>query len=369
MKIVVIGANGFLGKNLVQHLLYKEAYEVFEITRETSETEVMGYLKEADFIFHLAGVNRPEDENEFIKGNRDLIEEIVEKLEQIKNYPPILLTSSVQAELDNPYGKSKRAGEAIVLNYSKKFHTPCFIYRLPNVFGKWAQPNYNSVVATFSYKIAREEDIQIQDADKEVAFVYIDDVIKEFLRVLDGRVARNLDFYTIPIVYEVKIGELAELLQLFNEARKKQIVPDMSDSFIKKLYSTYLSYLPSTAFRSVLTTHEDPRGSFTEFVKSPAGGQVSVNVSKPGVTKGEHWHHTKNEKFLVVRGAGKIKLRHIFKEEVLEYQVSDKKLEIIDIPVGYTHSIVNTGSEEMVTIMWVNEMFDPQNPDTYALEV
>ena len=369
MNIVVTGSKGFIGKNLIQTLQNETGHSIYEIDRTTPEKTIDDYLKKSDFIYHLAGVNRPQDEVEFMKGNKGLIEEIIDKLERYDNYPPILFTSSIQAELDNLYGKSKRAGEEIVESYQTRNNVPVYIYRLPNIFGKWSRPNYNSVVATFCHKIARGEEIQVNDPNVVLTLAYIDDVVMEFLSALNGEAYKESDYYTIPNIYEVKLGEIAELIYSFKESRTNRLVPDMSDSFTKKLYSTYLSYLPEDQFSYPLLMHEDDRGSFTEFVKSPQGGQVSVNISKPGITKGEHWHHTKNEKFLVVKGEGVIRFRDIYSEEVIEYVVSDEKLEVVDIPVGYTHSIVNTGEEDMVTIMWVNELFDPNNPDTYFLEV
>lgn len=369
MNILVTGAQGFIGRNLVETLKNKENYEVFEIDRETEQEKIKEYLKIADFIFHLAGVNRTNDQSEFMEGNKGLIVEIVEQLESLENYPPILFTSSIQATLENPYGKSKRAGENVVLDYAKNNNIDSYVYRLPNLFGKWSRPNYNSVIATFCHNISRGKEIQINNPSVELTLAYIDDVIDEFIAALNGKAHKKNNYYSIPVRYEVQLGEIADLLYSFKESRNNRMIPDMSNKFIKKLYSTYLSYLPKEDFSYPLLMHEDERGSFTEFVKSPEAGQVSINVSKEGITKGDHWHHTKNEKFLVVKGEGLIRFREIGTEEIIEYKVSDKKLEVVDIPVGYTHSIVNTGKEDMVTVMWVNELFDPNHPDTYSLEV
>lgn len=369
MNIVVTGAKGFVGKNLVQTLKYSTDHRVYEIDRESSQDDMNHYLKKADFIYHLAGVNRTEDKSAFIEGNKELIAQMIDILEGYKNYPPILFTSSIQAELDNPYGESKRAGEKVIEEYMTKHNISSYIYRLPNLFGKWSRPNYNSVVATFCHQIAHGEEIRVDDPETELTLAYIDDLVSEFLIVLDGGGYKENDYYTIPVRYDLTLGRIAELIYSFKESRKNRIIPNMSDPFTKKLYSTYLSYLPKKNFSYPLIMHEDERGSFTEFVKSPQGGQVSVNVSKAGIVKGEHWHHTKNEKFLVVKGQGTIRFREIYSDEVIEYNLSDEKLEVIDIPVGYTHSIVNTGKEDMVTIIWVNEIFDPDNQDTYFLEV
>lgn len=369
MNIVITGSNGFLGKNLIQVLKYTTDHTIYEVDRETSEANIGRYLKEANFIYHLAGVNRPDNESEFTEGNKELIGEIVEKLEYYQNYPSILFSSSIQADLDNPYGESKKAGEEIVESYGDRNNVPTYVYRLPNLFGKWSRPNYNSVIATFCYKITRDEEIKVNNPKAELTLAYIDDVVEEFIAALKGNAFKQTDYYAIPVTYNSDLGSIAELIKSFKKSRENRIIPNMSDPFTKKLYSTYLSYLPEDKFSYPLLMHEDERGSFTEFVKSPQGGQVSVNISKPGITKGEHWHHTKNEKFLVVKGEGVIKFREIYSEKIIEVFVSYKKLEVVDIPVGYTHSIVNTGDEDMVTIMWVNEIFDSNNPDTYFLEV
>lgn len=369
MKILVTGANGFIGKNLIAELRNRKYIEIFEYDRDTDPSLLDEYCKEANFVFHLAGVNRPKDQSEFMEGNFGFTSDLLNSLKKHNNTCPVMISSSIQAELDNPYGESKRAGEQIVENYGEKHNVNTYIYRLPNVFGKWSRPNYNSVVATFCHKIARDEEIQVNDPEAELTLAYIDDIVNEFLRVLEGEGSKEGDYHIIPVTHNVELGRVAELIQSFKESRNNRMIPDMSDAFTKKLYSTYLSYLPTDEFSYPLVMHEDDRGSFTEFVKSPQGGQVSVNISKPGITKGEHWHHTKNEKFLVVKGEGVIRFRDIYSEDVIEYVVSDEKLEVVDIPVGYTHSIVNTGVEDMVTIMWVNELFDPNNPDTYFMEI
>ncbi len=369
MKILVTGSDGFIGKNLIHTLKHTTNHDVLEINRETSKQAQADYLKQADIIYHLAGVNRPHHNAEFMIGNKELTAKMIEQLESLENYPPIVFSSSIQAELGNQYGKSKRAAEQAIKMYSKKNEVPCYIYRLPNVFGKWSKPNYNSVIATFCYRIARDEEIEIHDRKTELSLVYIDDVLKEFIGILNGKTFKENIYYSIPIIYKEDLGWIAALIYSFKESRKTKVLPNLSDSFTKKLYSTYLSYLPEDAFSYPLITHEDARGSFTEFLKSSEAGQVSINVSKAGVTKGEHWHQTKAEKFLVVKGKGLIKLRAIYSDEVIEYEVSDEKLEVVDIPVGYTHSITNTGDEDMVTVMWVNEIYDPTTSDTYPLEV
>lgn len=369
MKILVTGAKGFVGKNLVAELKNKGYTEIYEYTRETDEHLLETYTKECDFVFHLAGVNRPKNEKEFMEGNYKFTEELLGLLKKHNNQAPVLLTSSIQAEKSNPYGESKRAGEELLFSYSEETGVKTFIYRLPNLFGKWCKPNYNSVVATFCHNIARDLEIQINDENAELTLCYIDDVMEEFIKAMEEVPTKDGRYCVVPVVHKVKLGELANLIESFKESRQNLHAPNLGDDFTKKIYSTYLSYLPEDKFSYELTMHTDHRGSFTEFIKSPERGQVSVNVSKPGITKGNHWHHTKNEKFLVVSGEGLIRFRKIDSEEIIEYRVSGEKLEVVDIPVGYTHSIVNVGETDLVTVMWANELFDPDKPDTYFLEV
>lgn len=369
MKILITGANGFVGKNLIAELKNRGYNEIFECTRETTKVQLDEYTKECDFVYHLAGVNRPKDEKEFMEGNFGFTSELLDLLKKNNNKSPILIASSTQAEIDNPYGRSKKAGEDLLFNYSKKAGTEVYVYRLPNLFGKWSKPNYNSVVSTFCHNIARDLDIKINDPGVELSLCYIDDVLNEFLKALGNHPTRDGEFCIVPTVHKVKLGKLAELIQSFKESRKDLSVPNMGDTFIKKLYSTYLSYLPEDKFSYPLKMNVDNRGSFTEFIRTPDRGQVSINVSKPGISKGNHWHHTKNEKFLVVNGEGVIRFRKINSDEIIEYKVSGEKLEVVDIPTGYTHSIVNIGDTDMVTIMWANECFNPERPDTYFLEV
>lgn len=281
-----------------------------------------------------------------------------------------MISSSIQAELNNPYGESKKAGEELLMNYSKKTGAKVFVYRYPNVFGKWCRPNYNSAVATFCHNIAHNLPITVNDPNVNMMLVYIDDVVQELINCLVDNAIKTGDYYKVGVEHQIKLGEIVELIQSFKESRSTLQIPDLSDAFTKKLYSTYLSYLPKDQFSYPLKMNVDDRGSFTEFIKSPDRGQVSINISKPGITKGNHWHHTKNEKFLVVSGSGVIRLRKVDEpSEVIEYFVSGEKLEVIDIPVGYTHNIENFGDTDMVTVMWVNEIFDPERPDTYSDKV
>ncbi|WP_338470957.1 capsular polysaccharide biosynthesis protein CapF [Niallia sp. XMNu-256] len=369
MNILVTGAKGFVGKNLIAELKNRGYNNIFEFTRESDPSLLETYTKECDFVFHLAGVNRPKDEREFMEGNFNLTSQLLGLLRKHDNRAPVLITSSIQAEKDNPYGRSKKAGEDLLFNYWKETDVKIYVYRLPNLFGKWSRPNYNTVVATYCYNIARGLDIQVNNPNAELNLCYIDDVLEEFLRALEGNPTMRDDYCVVPVTHNIKLGELAALIKSFKEGRENLSIPDMEDPLTKKLYSTYLSFLPEDQFSYDLKMNTDHRGSFTEFMRTPERGQVSVNVSKPGITKGNHWHHTKNEKFLVVSGEGLIQFRKIDSEEIIEYRVSGEKLQVVDIPTGYTHSIVNLGESDLVTIMWANECFDPDRPDTYFVEV
>ena len=369
--ILITGYAGFVGKNLVAELKNQGYENLLLFERGDTPETLARYAAQASFVIHLAGINRPKDPSEFYSGNAGLTDVLLAELEKAANKAPVLVTSSVQAVLDNDYGKSKKQAEDAIFAHGDKMGSPVYVFRMEGVFGKWCRPNYNSVVATFCHNIARDLPIQVRDPAFELPLVYIDDVVRCILDALDGKAQKDAEgICRIHPVHSVTLGHLAELLYSFKESRQSLAVPALSpDSFEKKLYSTYLSYLPTDAFKYPLTMHTDERGSFTEFLRSPERGQVSVNISKPGIVKGNHWHHTKNEKFLVVKGQGLIRLRRIDSQEVLEYPVSGDKLEVVDIPVGYTHSIENVGSEDMITVMWANEAFDPDHPDTYFLKV
>jgi UDP-2-acetamido-2,6-beta-L-arabino-hexul-4-ose reductase len=369
LKILVTGSKGFIGKNLVAELRNRNAGIIFEYDIDTGLSLLEEYCKETEFLFHLAGINRPENPNEYIEGNIGFTSLLAEMLEKYKNNCPIVFASSIQADLENPYGKSKKAAEDLLLKHGEKTGAKVFIYRLPNIFGKWCKPNYNSVIATFCHNIANDLPIRVNDPETVLSLAYIDDVVDEMIGKIGGKQDVPESFCNLRSVYTKKLGEISELIYSFRKSRENHTVPDMSDPLTKKLYSTYLSYLPENSFKYALKMNIDSRGSFTEFLKTPERGQVSVNISKPGVIKGNHWHNTKNEKFLVVSGKGVIRLRNIFSDEVKEYFVDGIKLEVIDIPPGYTHNIENLGDTDMVTIMWANECFDPEKPDTYYLEV
>lgn len=366
MKVLVTGAKGFIGKNLIAELERRENVTVLPFDIDTDQTLLDEYCRDCDFVYNLAGVNRPEKVEEFMEGNFGFATTLVNALKKYKNTCPIMDSSSIQAALENPYGKSKKAGEDMLFAYGKEVGAEIYIYRFPNVFGKWCRPNYNSAVATFCHNIANDLPIQVNDRSTLMRLVYIDDVVEELMQALDRHPHVNSDGYCfVPTVHEATLGEIVNLLYSFKESRKNLMVPDMTpNSFEKKLYSAYLSYLPTDKFSYPLIMHEDERGSFTEILKSAGCGQVSINISKPGIVKGNHWHHTKNEKFIVVSGQGTIRFRKHGSDEIIEYKVSGEKLEVVDIPTGYTHSITNEGDTDMVTLMWCNECFNPGKPDT-----
>ena len=367
--ILITGAGGFVGKNLVATLRTAGYTDLMLFEKDDTPKTLADYCRRAAFVVHLAGINRPTDPSEFYTGNAGLTDTLLANLEAAGNTAPVLVTSSTQAELDNDYGKSKRQAEEAIFAHRRRTGAMVYVFRMPGVFGKWCRPNYNSVVATFCHNVAHGLPIQVRDSAFSLPLVYIDDVVACILAAFDGDVM--MDRSATPIchmhpIHEVTLGRLAELIQGFAAGRTSLAVPDLAPgSFEKKLYSTYLSYLPSDQFSYLLEMHTDNRGSFTEFLRSPERGQVSINISHPGIVKGNHWHHTKNEKFLVVKGEGVIRFRNIFSKEVIEYHVSGDKLEVVDIPCGYTHNIENVGTEDMVTVMWANEAFDPDHPDTF----
>lgn len=369
MKILVTGADGFVGKNLCANLEINENYELFKFDINTDKALLDKYCSECDFVVHLAGVNRPETEDEFAKGNSGFTGELLEILKKNKNACPVLITSSIQAELSNPYGKSKKDAEDFIFAYGEETGADVFVYRMPNVFGKWCRPNYNSAVATFCHNIANDLPITVNDRNHQMRLVYIDDVVNEIRNAIEGNANKKEKFCEIYPVHHKTLGEIADLIYSFKASRDERKIPDMSDEFTKDLYASYLSYLPEDNFSYPLKMNIDERGSFTEIIRTIDRGQVSVNISKPGITKGNHWHNTKNEKFVVVSGKGVIRFRKCGEDKVIEYYVSGDKIEVVDIPTGYTHNIENLGDTDLVTIMWCNEPFDPQKPDTFFLKV
>lgn len=380
MKILVTGAKGFVGKNLVETLktIKDGKCKIYDIDIENIYTydientldELKEYTKDCDAVVHLAGVNRPQDIKEFYEGNSGFSETLCQCLKENDNRCPIIVSSSIQASRNNDYGKSKKMEEDYLLDFGNGYGNPIYIYRFANLFGKWCKPNYNSVVATFCYNTAHGLPITINGKDTVVPLCYIDDVIEEIINALKGHPTIKIEgYYTVEPIYQVTLEKISSLLNSFKDSRKNLSIPDQSDDFTRKLYATYLSYLPEDQFGYPLKMNIDNRGSFTEFIRTKEHGQVSINISKPGITKGQHWHHTKNEKFLVVSGKGLIQFRKIGSNKIIEYKVSGEKLEVIDIPTGYTHNIINTGVTDMVTVMWANEPFDPNKPDTYYEEV
>ena len=369
MKILITGANGFIGKNLVSELKNRGYNELYECDIATTEQELNEYAKNCEFVFHLAGVNRPLNNEEYMSGNFGFTNKLLSLLKKHNNKSPILITSSIQAKLDNPYGISKKAGEDLIFKYAKEEDIKVYVYRLTNVFGKWCKPNYNSVIATFCYNISHNLDIKINDKNTELNLIYIDDVIATFINTMENKLDKNSKYYKVMPEHKIKLGKIVELLYSFKESRNNLLIPNMKDPFSKKLYSTYLSYLEENDFSYKLKMNTDNRGSFTELFKSVDRGQVSVNITKPGITKGNHWHHTKNEKFVVVSGKGLIQFRKIDDSKIIEYHVTGDDITVVDIPVGYTHNIINEGDTELITVMWCNELYDKEKPDTYFMEV
>lgn len=371
MNILVTGAEGFIGRNLIHRLnqLADSTLKIISYDLDSTSEELDSYIASADVVVHLAGINKPKDNQEFDKGNRGFTEELLEKCEKAKK-PRIILSSSIQAALDNPYGTSKLGAEEAVKAYQERTGSLCQIFRLPNVFGKWSKPNYNSAVATFCYNIARDLPITVNNPNTPISLIYIDDVCDLFIGAINGTSLKDNEGYSeAKPVYKTTVGNLAALIRKFHDSRRSLYLPSSSDELELKLYSTYLSFLPSDRFSTLRKMNIDARGSFTELFRTEDRGQVSVNITKPGITKGNHWHHTKNEKFIVVSGEGVIRFRGVDQAEIFEYKVSGKRMEIVDIPAGYTHSITNTGTEDLVTLMWANECYDPEKPDTYYLEV
>lgn len=395
MKILVTGARGFVGKNLVCNLRNIAERknrsrpgltidEIYEYDLDTAPERLSRFCAEADFVFHLAGVNRPKENDEFMAGNFGLVSTLLGHLKAHKNRCPVMLASSIQATLlgrygQSDYGKSKLAGEELLFRYGRETGAPVLVYRFPNLFGKWCRPNYNSVVATFCHHIARGLPIQVNDPGAELELLYIDDLVEELLDALEGGAHRcDYDGLTpvfsesgrycaVPVTHKVTLGEIAALLETFHAQPKTLEMPEIpAGSFAKKLYSTYLSYLPEEAVRFPLKMNVDERGSFTELLKTADAGQFSVNVSRPGVTRGQHWHNSKWEFFIVVSGRARIQQRRIGSGEVMEFTVSGEKLEAVHMLPGYTHNLINlSGTEDLVTVMWANETFDPDRPDTF----
>lgn len=388
MNILITGAKGFVGQNLVSALQnIKEGKdrthpeldigELYLYDLDTDPALLDTFCQKADFVFHLAGVNRPKNDAEFMEGNRDFFSGLLSLLKQHQNTCPVMLSSSVQATLSGRfagslYGESKRAGEQLALEYADSTGAQVYVYRFPNLFGKWCRPNYNSAIATFCYNVARGLPLQVNDPSVEMQLAYIDDVVDELLNALAGNPTKDGAFCCVSVVHHTTVGFLADTICEFSRLREQMAVPDFDDPLMYKLYSTYLSYLPEEKFVYDLKMNCDDRGSFTEIIRTPDRGQFSVNISRPGITKGNHWHHSKNEKFLVVKGIGLIQMRRIGTDmdgkpyPVIEFHVNGDKLQVVEMIPGYTHNIVNlSDTEDLVTFMWANECFNPEKPDTF----
>lgn len=368
MNILITGARGFLGRNLTVTLEQQRDVRTRLYDLDTDPRLLDRYAADCDFVFHLAGVNRPDEDGDFEK-NASFTKELLDALRRRQNKAPVLFSSSIQAALDNAYGRSKKAAEDLVFAWGREQGVPVYVYRLPNLFGKWGRPAYNSVVATFCHSVARGLPITVRDPDAPLALAYVDDVVAEFLRAIKGGAHTAGAYCLAEPVRDTTVGRVAELIASFHACRENQTVPNLGDPLIKALYATYVSYLPEDGLGIRLAKNADRRGSFTELIHTPDRGQVSVNILKPGIVKGNHWHHTKNERFITVLGQGVIRLRRMGDARVLEYPVSGDQPEAVDIPPGYAHSIENLGDTEMVVVIWASERFDPAFPDTYAMEV
>ena len=368
MRIIVTGADGFIGRNLRWRLKEAGHTDVVAITRQTDAADLSKDLQTADFVFHLAGVNRPENPSDFQAGNAAFTEELCRALEATGRVIPIAFSSSTQAASDNPYGASKRAAEDAIRAYSARSGSPAYIYRLTNVFGKWARPNYNSAVATFCNNIARGLPIKINDPASPLRLVYIDDVTEAFVRLLATRDTPASDC-SVESVYETTVGDVAREIENFAASRTSLISPRTGSGLVRALHATYLSYLPPQAFTYDLTRHADPRGVFVEMLKTPDCGQFSFFTAHPGVTRGEHYHHSKTEKFLVIKGTAHYGFRNIDTGETYETVVTGAESRIVETVPGWTHNITNIGSDELVVMLWANEIFDRERPDTFAMKV
>lgn len=364
MNILITGSNGFVGQNLVAALKRREGLTLFEYDLGSDAVVLDEGLRKADVIFHLAGVNRPKIEEEFHTGNTGSTEEICAGLRELDRRPRIVLSSSIQAELDNPYGVSKHNAEEVLRRFAVESGAACIVYRFKNLFGKWCRPNYNSVTATFCHNIAHDLPIQISNPANELELTYIDDVVAAFVRELDGvREARFCFAAELPS-YRISLGKIAETIQSFRDMRTSLHFPDFSLPFVRALYAMYLSYLAEDDFGYSLKQFMDERGELAELLKSPNVGQIFVSRTRPGITRGNHYHDSKVEKFVVLEGDAVIRFRNILDDKVIEYPVSGREFKVVDIPSGYTHSIENVGKADMLVLFWANEVFDPSKPDT-----
>lgn len=371
-KVLITGASGFVGKNLQLHLAERKDVQVLCFTRDSDVSWLPGLLQEVDFVFHLAGVNRPQDPHEFTVGNAELTQTLCQAVEAVAastgRKVPVVYTSSTQAARDNPYGQSKRSAEDALFALQRTSGVPVHVFRLPNVFGKWCKPNYNSAVATFCHNIARDLPIQVNDSAAPLTLVYVDDVVDRFIQLMDGADAMvDADgFATVAPQYTTTVGELAALIQTFKDSRGTLMTERVGTGWVRALYATYVSYLPVESFTYTVPQHGDPRGVFVEMLKTPDCGQFSFFTAHPGITRGGHYHHTKTEKFLVIKGQARFKFRHMQTGQTHELITSGEKAEIVETVPGWTHDITNIGSDEMIVMLWANEVFDRARPDTFA---
>ncbi|VVP04656.1 UDP-2-acetamido-2,6-beta-L-arabino-hexul-4-ose reductase [Pseudomonas fluorescens] len=368
MKVLITGANGFVGKNLIAHLQERKDVEVLRFCREDDIGSLHSLVSTADFIFHLAGVNRPQNIEEFKTGNADFTQLLCAAVVASGRNIPLLYTSSIQAEFDNAYGSSKREAEDALLNLSEHYGNDVHLFRLPNVFGKWARPNYNSAVATFCYNIANKLPVSINDADAKIILVYIDDVINSFISVMDGNQSGD-PFVVVEPHYSITVGELSAQLYAFKESRQSMIAERVGTGLVRALYSTYLSYLPPEEFTYEVPKYGDARGVFVEMLKTKDSGQFSYFTAHPGITRGGHYHHTKTEKFLVIVGKACFRFRHIISGEFYELFTEGNAPQVVETVPGWSHDITNVGDSEMIVMLWANEIFDRELPDTYTMAV
>lgn len=364
MKILITGADGFIGRNLCLRLQEAGYVNLVKIDRNSSVDELEIGLQEADFIYHLAGINRPKNIEEFAEGNRNLTQQIVDTLLAKRKNTPIMISSSIQAELDNAYGQSKAAAEQQIERYAAESGAAYFIYRYPNVFGKWCKPNYNSFVATFCHNIANNLDITINDHTASVKLVYIDDVCADAIKLLSG--TSESGYKSVAPLYSTTVGEVADLIYRFKESRSTLVTEAVGTGFVRALYSTWLSYLPADKFAYTVPSYSDARGVFCEMLKTPSAGQFSFFTAHPGITRGGHYHHTKNEKFLVIRGLACFKFEHVITGERYELNVSSDEFKIVETVPGWTHDVTNIGNDELIVMLWANEIFNRNEPDTIA---
>mgnify|MGYP000025745774 CR=1 FL=1 len=365
MKVLITGSNGFVGKNLGIRLSERDDVEVINFTRDHTIDDLSNLIKEVDFVFHLAGVNRPENVEEFQQGNTELMAALCSAIESSGKKIPIIYSSSIQAKLDNPYGESKLAAEQLLLNLEKRTGNSVYIFRLPNVFGKWCKPNYNSAVATFCYNTVHNLPIQINDPSALVQLVYVDDVVNRFISIMDGSIVKDI-YCDVTPVYEITVGDLVDKINTFKLSRENLITERVGTGFDRALHSTYLSYFPPDDFSYTLTKYGDERGVFVEMLKTKDSGQFSYFTAHPGITRGGHYHHSKTEKFLVIKGEASFRFRNIISDEFYELNTSGDKPVIVETVPGWTHDITNVGNDEMLVMLWANEIFDRDFPDTYS---